>query len=109
MKKQVLIAVGLLVCTIFPANAQSMSAAEVEAEIIGKTVCVATPNGEVCIRHNADNTSNVISGMPEMTGEWRMDGDQHCVTWPGADERCTAFARDGDGYVTDSGSITVSD
>ena len=86
-----------------------MSAAEIETEIIGKTVCVSTPNGDICIRHNADNTSNVVSGMPEMTGQWRMDGDQHCVTWPGADERCTPFERVNGSYATASGPVTVSE
>jgi uncharacterized membrane protein len=107
MRISAIVSFAILASMSVPASAQTLSAAEVEAEIIGKTTCVETPRGEVCVRHNADGTSNVVSGMPEQKGTWRMDEDHHCVTWPGAEERCTNFERRSNGYVTGAGPITV--
>ena len=103
-----LLGAGLAV-TAVPSMAAPLTAAEIETNIIGKTVCIETPRGEVCVRHEADGVTHSVSGMPDQTGTWRLDGDQHCVTWKGAEERCTIFEKTDAGYATAAGPVTLSD
>lgn len=42
--------------------AETLSADKIKSDIIGKIMCVDTKSGKACARHNADGTSQIISG-----------------------------------------------
>lgn len=103
-----LISCGAVLLATSPALANTMSADQISREIIGKTVCMQAQSGQICVRHDKNNVTNVVSGMPAQKGKWRFNGNEHCVTWTGAKERCSTFSKSGKSYSNSAtGKITL--
>jgi hypothetical protein len=95
-----------------PTYAATMTAAQIESELIGKILCVTNQQGKtICVRHKAGGKSEMVSGGEEQTGVWRFKGDKHCTTWQKirkGKEFCSHFTKTGDSYSNSSaGKITV--
>ena len=95
-----------------PAFAKTMTADEIQNELIGKVLCAKRQaGGSVCVKHNPGGKSAVISGAEKQTGAWRFEGNQHCTRWQkirGGKEFCSTFEKDGSAYSNSgSGPITV--
>ncbi|NTA36227.1 hypothetical protein [Agrobacterium salinitolerans] len=78
--------------------AETLSADKIKSDIIGKIMCVDTKSGKACARHNADGTSQIISGPPQQKGKWRLENNNHCVTWEkirNGKELCFEYIKDG--------------
>lgn len=111
MKKAIAIALFMLSTTI-PALAETMTAAEIEAELIGKTLCVKNKqNKTICVQHKVGGESEVVSGPQLQTGVWRFNGDKHCTKWQkirDGKEFCSNFEKNGSSYSNSaSGKITL--
>lgn len=103
-----LVSGSMMLAATVPAMANTLTAEQVSKEIIGKTVCMQAKAGQVCVRHNRSNMTEVVSGMPAQQGTWRFKGNEHCVTWKGASERCSTFSKSGRNYSNSAtGRITV--
>lgn len=108
MRKFLVASAFMVGCSITPAQAMTLTAQQVADELIGKVICVQAQSGQVCIRHRADNVTESVSGMPAQQGTWRFNGNEHCVTWTGAQERCSIFSKTGDGYTNSAaGPLTL--
>lgn len=97
--------------TILPAAAQ-MTADEIKSDLIGKVLCITLKNGnEACVRHKADGTSEVISGLEKQNGAWRLDGDKHCAKWAkirDGKELCSTYEKTGTGFSSPNfGKVSV--
>jgi frataxin-like iron-binding protein CyaY len=92
--------------------AETMTAAQIDSELIGKTLCVKSKaGGNICVKHNAGGKSVVVSGGEKQTGVWRYEGNQHCSTWQKirkGKEMCSTFEKTGAKYSNSfSGPIQV--
>lgn len=110
--KTVLAIVFFMLGTTIPAMAETMTAAEIEAELIGKTLCVKNKqNKTICVQHKAGGVSEVVSGPQLQTGVWRFKGNKHCAKWQkirDGKELCSNFEKNGSSYSNSfSGKITV--
>lgn len=85
------------------AEAKTLTAAEIQSQIIGKKLCIT--QFDVCVRHNANGTSEYLKGGDD-AGTWRLDGNKLCTKWKKArkgKEGCITFNLDGDLYSYTSG------
>lgn len=110
--KTALAIVFVMLSTTIPALAETMTAAEIEAELIGKTLCVKNKqNQNICVRHKVGGVSEVVSGPELQTGVWRFKGNKHCTKWQkirAGKEFCSNFEKYGSSYSNSfSGKITL--
>lgn len=94
------------------AYAETMTAAQIDSELIGKTLCgKSKAGGTICVKHSAGGKSVVLSGGEKQTGVWRYEGNKHCTTWQKirkGKEFCTTFDKTGSKYSNSfSGPIQV--
>ncbi|TAG01299.1 MAG: hypothetical protein EAZ30_13450 [Betaproteobacteria bacterium] len=97
-------AVTLISAAAMPSSAQMLSAAEIEA-LFSKPVKFsyrANSGGIGKAEYAPDKKAWLSATVPSLndTGTYRLDGDQHCVTWKtlrsGA-EGCFRYEKTGDG------------
>lgn len=110
--KQVLLTLTVFGLMAGTSMAKQLTAKEVEAELIGKTLCAKKQaGGTICVKHSAGGKSQVISGGEKQTGVWHFKGNQHCTKWQkirGGNEFCSTFDKtDGKYSNSGGGQITV--
>jgi hypothetical protein len=93
------------------AFAETMTAKQIEGELIGRTLCINAKAGVVCARHSAGGTSEIVSGLEKQKGAWQLKGNKLCVTWEkirAGKEGCAAYDKTGNAFSSPSfGKVTV--
>lgn len=107
----VILAIGGVFTFAPNAFAETMTAKQIQGELIGKTLCINSNGRVVCARHNADGTSAIVSGDKQM-GAWTIRGNKLCVKWEeirAGKEMCSAYDKSKQGAYSSPtfGKITV--
>ncbi|MFK0687886.1 hypothetical protein ACFX5Q_06730 [Mesorhizobium sp. IMUNJ 23033] len=109
---QRLIIISSFVFALVPnAFAETMTAKQIEEELIGRTLCITAKAGVVCARHKAGGTSEIVSGLEKQKGTWKLKGNKLCVTWEkirAGKEGCAGYDKTKNAFSSPSfGKITV--
>ena len=110
--KRVLLTLTAFALLAGPSMAKQLTAKEIEAELIGKTLCAKKQaGGTICVKHNAEGKSQIMSGGDKQTGVWRFKDNQHCTKWQkirDGKEFCSTFDKANGKYSNSgTGQITV--
>jgi len=99
---------SLATLTTSPAQAASMTAAEIQSEMVGKQLSGRRLGITMNILLNQDGTAVLESTIVDDEGVWRMNGDQLCMKWNefrGGKEQCSDFSREKGGYRMEGGPL----
>jgi len=92
-----------------PASAETMTGAQVMAQIVGKDLVMRRHGMTVHLRYDVDGTVEVKAPLLDGVGRWVLVGDSLCMTLtegPRRGERCHVFEDiGGGGYKNSEGQI----
>ena len=107
-------ALGWLLCSIAAADASGMSAAEIQAKLIGKELCTPKSGGlfadlVFCFTYQRDGTFHLRNEEAGENVNWMFDADQLCLFKIAAPEArsCVVFEQFGERRFHVNGKDTV--
>jgi hypothetical protein len=78
---------------------RNLSAAEVNARIVGKTFQYTRKDGNGFVTYNADGTFDYQDDAKGAgKGRWNASGEQYCEAYGATPQECGAFKTTGDAY-----------
>ncbi len=109
--RRLIFCLGGIFALMPPALAETMTAKQIEGELIGRVLCIDAKAGVVCASHKPGGKSEIVSGQEKQTGTWKFKGNELCVTWQKirrGKEGCASYEKTKSAYSSPSfGKITV--
>ena len=107
MKPHVWLALLIAMTASFPARASTLSAAEIQAEMLDRTIVTRRFGMRITMRYQSGGVVTASALLGSVDGTWTARGNEICSTFPKGPARgtsCVSFRRTGPKqYVSSEG------
>lgn len=111
MRKSLIISILLTLLNAAPLMAEPMTAADIQAKIIGQTFDARRGVMRATMTYGSDGSVTLKTPLFTGGGTWRLAGNQLCVNitkGPGKGESCVTVADEGGGKFEASDGATLN-